>query len=136
MKLYRKLDVDIKIVFSSFKVGNYFSLKSKTPLGLRAKVVYQYQCSCDRTLSYIGKTKRHLATRCKEHFTQQSAISNHLQHCDTCKKSFDITKFQILDTSMNDFELQIKEALQIKSKKPKLNIQLANQGAFFNLGVF
>ena len=123
-------------MFTSFKIHNYVWVKSKTPLGLRAEVVYQYQCSCDRTLSYIGKTKRHLATRCKEHFTQPSAISNHLRYCDKCKNSFDIAHFQILDTSTNDFELQIKEALHIKLNKPKLNIQLANQGAFFTLGLF
>ena len=30
--------------------------------------------SCDKNQTYIGKTKRHLATRVREHFSGNSAI--------------------------------------------------------------
>ena len=136
ISIYKKFDIDVKVVFKSFKVGNYFSLKSKTPLGLRARIIYQYNCTCDRTKSYIGKTKRHLATRSKEHFTRPSAILEHVNHCKICKQSSSIHNFSVLDTGKNDFELYIKEALYIKNRNPKLNIQLAQQGASFCLNIF
>ena len=33
-------NIDIKLVFSSFKIGNLFSVKDPIPRGLRAGVVY------------------------------------------------------------------------------------------------
>ena len=58
--------IDIRIVFTSFKVKNYFSLKCRTPLPLLANVVYKFKCLRDANNIYIGKTIRHLATRVKE----------------------------------------------------------------------
>ena len=54
LSIYRKANINVRIVFKSFKVGNYFSLKSLTPLDLKARIVYQYDCSFARTKSYIG----------------------------------------------------------------------------------
>ena len=137
VSIYKKFNIDIKVVFSSFKVGKYFSLKSKTPLDLKARVIYQYNCTCDRTMSYIGKTKRHLAIRVKEHFTRPSAIRSHLiDSVHECKESFDINNFRILNTGKDDFELYIKEALYIKYRKPYLNKQLNHNGACFALNIF
>ena len=62
------------IIFKTFKVQNYFSLKDETPLALQANVVYLFEGSCDKNQTYIGKTKRHLATRAREHFSGNSAI--------------------------------------------------------------
>ena len=78
---FRKLyGIDIKVIYTSFKVKNYFSLKCHTPLPLLAKVVYKFQCLHDVDKVYIGKTRRHLATRVKEHghSTSSSAIRDHL----------------------------------------------------------
>ena len=61
-------------IFKTFKVQKYFSLKDETPLALQANVVYLYEGSCDKNQTYIGKTKRHLATRVMEHFSGNSAI--------------------------------------------------------------
>ena len=61
-------------IFKTFKVQNYFSLKDETPLALQANVVYLFEGSCDKNQTYIGKTKRHLATRVREHFSGNSAI--------------------------------------------------------------
>ena len=52
----------------------YFSLKDATPLALQANVVYLLGSSSDKNQTYIGKTKRHLATRAREHFSGNSAI--------------------------------------------------------------
>ena len=135
--IFRSGGVTVRVIFRSFRVGQLFSLKSATPFDLRAKVVYRFQCPCDKGMSYIGKTKRHLVTRSKEHFSgQRSAISDHLKECPICRKNADIDKFSILATANSDFELRIKEALYIKSKKPRLNRQLSQQGSAFFLNVF
>ena len=55
--------IDVKIVFKSIKVKDCFSLKCQTPLPLLANVVYRFKCLHDIDKVYIGKTKRHLATR-------------------------------------------------------------------------
>ena len=47
--------IDVKVVFSSVKVKNYFSLKCHTPMPLMANVVYQYTCLRDANSTYIGK---------------------------------------------------------------------------------
>jgi len=39
-------DLDIKLVFSSFKISNLFSLKDPIPGGLRSRVVYKFACMC------------------------------------------------------------------------------------------
>ena len=47
--------IDVKVVFSSFKVKNYFFLKCHTPMPLMANVVYQFTCLHDANSTYIGK---------------------------------------------------------------------------------
>ena len=128
--------IDVKVVFTSFKVRNYFSLKCHTPLPLLANVVYKFTCLRDANVTYIGKTVRHLATRVKEHATTNSAVKDHLQSCQTCHSNFSCNNFSIVDLGHNDFEVSIKEALHIKEKRPNLNKQLFSQGASFTLNIF
>ena len=61
-------------IFNTFKVQNYFSLKDETPLALQANVIYLFEGSCGRNQTYVGKTKKHLTTRVREHFSGNSAI--------------------------------------------------------------
>ena len=56
-----------RVFFDTFKVNCYFQLKPKTPHALSSNVVYQFTCSCDTNLSYIGMSTRHLRTRAGEH---------------------------------------------------------------------
>ena len=66
IKRYCKADLDIKLVFSTFKLRNMFSVKDSVPQGLRSRVVYKFSCAgCNA--SYIGETTRHLCTRVREH---------------------------------------------------------------------
>ena len=129
--------IDIKIVFQSYKVKNYFSLKCQTPLPLMANVVYRFQCLRDVDKFYIGKTKRHLATRVKEHSNSnsQSAVYAHVSSCEECQSDYSRC-FQRIDSGRNDIEVTIKEALHIKFSKPKLNRQLYNSGSSFVLNIF
>ena len=49
-------------------MSGFFSLKSQAPKELIANAVYKYTCLCDTSLTYIGKTKQHLAVRSEDHF--------------------------------------------------------------------
>ena len=130
-----QLDIKVRIVFKTSRVGSYFSLKDRTPLELRANVVYIFEGSCDRNQSYIGKTMRHLAVRSKEHFSGRSAVHDHISKCVACKHC-DINNFRILTSGKSDFDSKIKEALLIKQWKPVLNNQLFQKGSSFLLNVF
>ena len=61
-------------ISKTFKVQNYFSLKDETPLAQQANVIYYFEGLCGKKQTYIGKTKRHLATRVREHLSGNSAI--------------------------------------------------------------
>ena len=57
-KGFCKENFNIKLVFNSFKIKNYFSYKDPVPNDLKSFLVYKFifaSCSC----SYIGKTCRH-----------------------------------------------------------------------------
>ena len=92
-------------------------------------------CPVDPDSSYIGKTKRHLEIRVKEHKNKQSAIRDHMNKC-ICKDNFSIDNFTIIDSGKSNFETQIKESLHIKINKPKLNNQLNSKGSSFFLSIF
>ena len=60
---FKRLNYHCNINLRSFNVSNYLSLKDVSPLTLRANVAYYFKGSCDKTLSYIGKTRRHMVER-------------------------------------------------------------------------
>ena len=125
-QLCRKFNVNYKILYKPFKVGVYFSLKSKCPKLLQSKIVYQFSCSVDQNVVYIGKTKRHFGLRIKEHTSpaSSSAVFGHLSQCQNCSPNF-----KILRTCSDEYELSIMEALYIRECKPILNTALAGQGS-------
>ena len=65
--VYREFGLKLKVVYDTFKINRYFQLKTKTPHALCSNVVYQFRCSCDTNLAYVGMTTRHLAARACEH---------------------------------------------------------------------
>ena len=91
----------------------------KLNFALQANVVYIFEDSCDENQTYIGKTRRHLATRAREYLSGNSAIFEHISSCNTCTHST-IENFHILSHSNNDFDNKAKEALYIKKPKPLL----------------
>ena len=125
----------MRVVFNTYKVKQYYNLKSQTPLHLKAKCVYQFNCSGDLNKSYIGKTIRHLAIRCKEHLVGNLAIFEHKRSCMHCKNA-SLDNFKILNIGNTDLDIKIIEALQIKAKRPTLNNQLTHNGASFLLQIF
>jgi len=58
-------DLDIKLFFSSFKIGSLFGVKDPIPGGLRSRDVYKFACAgCSAW--YVGETTRHFSTRVRE----------------------------------------------------------------------
>ena len=78
-KEFCKENFNIKLVFNSFKIKNYFLYKFPTPNYLKSFLVYKFICtSCSS--SYIGKTYCHFKTRIEEHIKKdnKSHIFQHL----------------------------------------------------------
>ena len=132
-RVFEELNLDVFIYFNTFKVKSYFSLKDVTEFGLKSGVIYKFSCQVDPSISYIGKTKRHLCRRIQEHSKGPSAIFSHVSTCNNCNFN---KSFSILDSASSDFCLKIKEAIYIKSCEPVLNTQLFRSGSQFVLKVF
>ena len=124
-KKYRKDDFNIKIVFNSFKIKNYFSYKDLVPNDLKSFLVYKFTCAhCN--VRYIGETTRHFKKRIGEHLRtdRQSHVFKHLSLDPDCFDKSDAKCFKILDKANSQYSVKIKEALHIDWEKPELNTQV------------
>ena len=124
LKRYCK-NLDVKLAFSSFKIGSMFSVKDPVPVELRSNVVYKFTCaSCNSC--YVGETSRHLSTRIREHLNRDrtSHIFQHLQQSEACRNSCSAECFEVIDRATTKFHVKIKEALHISWEQPSLNKQL------------
>ena len=59
-KLLNNYIEDFKAIFTTSKVGNYFSNKYKTPHEQKSNVIYEYKCSYEKSIKCIGFTSRPL----------------------------------------------------------------------------
>jgi len=117
--------MEIKLAFSSFKVGSIFSVKDPVPLDLSSRVVYKFSCAgCNAC--YIGETSRHLSTRIREHLSRDrnSLVYQHLEQSKACRCLANENCFSIVDCAPNKLQLMLKEAMHIKWENPTLNKQL------------
>ena len=71
------------------------------------------------TKDYVGETARLLETRIKEHLSRNSSAVN--EHCKLTGHSVDSSKIKVLATENNTFKRRIREAIEIKLRKPSLN---------------
>ena len=120
-------DINIKLVFTSFKIKNLFQVKDLIPMSLKSFVVYKFTCAgCNAR--YIGETTRHLTTRIKEHLVsdKNSHIFKHINNSSNplCKTNASPDCFQIIDSDSSSFKLKIKEGYHINFEKPELNVQV------------
>ena len=129
-------------IFKTLKVKNYFSLNDETPLALHANVVYLFEGSCDKNKTYIGKTKRHFATRAREQISGNLAICEHISSCNACNH-FTIENCHILSHGNNDLNNNNNNNKIIKQKRPctsrnknQKNKHLHQHDASFLLNVF
>ena len=116
-------EADLKIIFTSFKINNYFS--AKTPYFLKSFLVYKFVCAkCNSC--YIGETCRHFKTRIDKHVKKdkQSNIYKHLHNNEERFWSFNLDCFSVLDYAPILFQIKIKEGMYIDWEKPNLNKQL------------
>ena len=138
VKLFKNVDININVIFTSTKVGSYFSIKDRTEKYLKTNLVYQYNCLGDPNISYIGKTKRYFGTRVHEHIETdtKSSVYKHIKNCNYCNENNAFNNFDIIDSGNSDFEAKILEALHVSEKQPCMNKQLFNSGTMFTLNVF
>jgi len=95
------------------------SLKAQVEKPMKSGVVYKLQCArCEA--AYVGQTRRHLATRIKEHSKAPSPVAEHMQVCGT---SLSMEWVTILDRATHEDQLKTLEALCIHELKPTLNTQ-------------
>ena len=123
-KEFCKENFNIKLIFSSFKIKNYFSCKDPIHNDLKPFLVYKFTCaSCSS--SSIGETCHHFKTRIEEHIKKdnKSHVFKHLHSTAICFNSYNSLCFEIIDKAISKFNLKIKEALHINWRKPNLNVQ-------------
>ena len=137
---FKDLGLTISPIFMTTKVSDFFSLKSRTPKELNSRVAYKFTCVCNTSLTYIGKTKRHLVVRSKEHLDceseTKSEIKEHLKQCLQCRNVCNIDNFEILKKCQTDQEAKINEAILIKNELPFLNKNLFNSGSLYTLKIY
>ena len=118
-------DLDINLIFSSFKIGKLFDVKDPIPGGLRSHVVYKFACAgCNAC--YGGETTRYISTSMREHLVTDKAshIFKHRQNSEHCRAFYSVDCSHILDHASTGFQLKIKEAFRIQRRQPSLNQQL------------
>ena len=118
-------DLEIKLVFTPFKIKSWFGVKDPIPAGLRSRVIYKFWwagCSA----CYIGETNRHFTTRIREHLAsnKHSHISKHLKGSENRRSLCSEDCFKILDSASTSFQLKINEAMHILWEQPSLNSQV------------
>ena len=122
-KEFCKENFNIKLVFNSFKIKNYFSYKDPIPNDLKSFLVYKFTCaSCSS--GYIGETCRHFKTRIEEHIKKDNKchIFKHLHSTATCFDSYNSLCFKTtIDKTNFKFDLKIKEALNSNRRNSNLN---------------
>ena len=90
-------NIDVKLIFKTSKIGEYFSAKDKVPKQLLSMVVYKFVCA-NCNVCYVGETSRHLTTRVKEHLLsdKSSHVYKHLQSSADCKNICTDACFSVL----------------------------------------
>ena len=63
--------MNLKLVFTSFKIKNYFSYKDPIPDDLKSFLVYKFTCA-NCSSSYIDKTCHHFKTRIGEYIKKDN----------------------------------------------------------------
>ena len=95
----------MKLIFTSFKIKNYFSYKDPIPDDWRSVLVCKFICaSCSS--SYIGKTCGHFKTRIEEHIKKDNKphIFKHLHSSASCFDSYNSLSFKIIDKANSKFD--------------------------------
>ena len=104
-KEFCKENFNIKLVFNSFKIKNYFSYKDPIPNNLKSFLVYKFTCaSCSS--GYISETYFHFKTRIEEYINKdkKSHIFKYLHSIATCFDSYNSLCLIIIDNVNSKFD--------------------------------
>ena len=123
-KHFCKENMNTELVFTSFKIKNYFSYKDPTCDDLKSFLVFRNTCARFSS-SYIGEACGHFKSRIAKHIKKDNRdhIFKHLHYTATCFDSYIFLSFKIIDKANSKFDLKIKEALHMNWRKPNLNSQ-------------
>ena len=128
---------EIRVVYSTTKIKDFFRLKDRDSKELLTNVVYRFNCLNDANVQYIGYTNRTLRERVKEHLAGGTRISDHIGSCQICsQKGITSENFTILKKCQRKHDTAVFEALLIKKFNPSLNIQLIKPGYSHQLQIF
>ena len=122
--IHDRFGTEVKMFFSTFKVGSYFGLKSRLPVLFGSNIVYKFTCPRAEGTSYIGMTTTQWFIRIGQHFdpSKKSAVFTHLTQCRTCRESKPKSQhFVVLKQLRNERDTDINEALLIRKETPSLN---------------
>ena len=122
------MNLDIWTIYETTRIRDYFKLKDSVEKDILSKVVYQFSCSGDSRVQYIGYTNRTLQERVKEHLGGKTAVSDHVGTCETCNgEGVSINNFDVLKKCRNWGDTSsVYEAIFIQRRNPILNRQLTN----------
>ncbi len=137
-RTFEEMGLAVKAAYSTTKVSEYFSLKSSASVLYKSNVVYKFTCFCDRSISYIGESRRQLFARINEHCgdNNNSAVFDHIRTCTPCQNSKKEDRFEVLHNCTR-YNLLSAEAMLIAKHKPILNTQLGpNEGAVVSLSLY
>ena len=124
VKTFCKENIKIRLIFTTCKIGSYFSTKDVLPKCFKSNVIYKFTCAgCNSC--YVGRTHVYFDDRRTEHFEKDknSGIFKHFQENQNCKIANTYDSFKILDNARTNYELALKEAMHIKWENPRLNGQ-------------
>ena len=126
-------DIKLNVVFKSFvRMSNAFQFKDQIPKCLNSMLLYKSTCNTCISV-YIGKTKRHYLVRHFEHlglsvfpkkalrYSDKDATAIH-RHCHHQNHVNCTNSFKIVENSVNNYFLQLKEPLLILKLKASLNV--------------
>ena len=111
-------DLDVRLVFTSYKFKNIFGIKDSVPNSLHSLVAYKFSCAgCGAC--YSGETAGHFSTREHLFSDRNSPIYKHLKDSESCRDLCSEAYFSILDSAPPVKEApKIKEALHIEWEPP------------------
>ena len=71
------------------------------PPALCSNIVYQFSCSCDSSLTYMGMSTYHLSITVGEHLCfhlkAESSVKDHIMSCDiSTNTKFNLNSFKII----------------------------------------
>ena len=107
------------------------SPKDRLPASASSNVIYKYVCNCG--VSYIGRTRRRLSTRIREHVPgwiatgkkckALTAVTKHIVSCSMSRDSDQRSNFSVVTRARSRVMLSVLEAMYIKELKPVLCCQ-------------